>query len=91
MATVTTQNPTNPSPLVPTFPGGAKAITPADADSFATPVAVYVGVGGNVQVRPANGAAAVLFKNAVAGTTLPVQVIGVDSSNTTATDLVAVY
>lgn len=91
MATITLSNPSNESPVVPVFPGGAASITPSDADSFSVPVSVYVGVAGNVAVRPANGGAAVTFVGVPAGAVLPVRVIGVNATSTTATSLVAVY
>ena len=57
--------------------------------------ALYVGVGGNISVIMKNidGTAgnAVVFKNAVEGTFLPVIVDYVLATGTTATDLVAVY
>jgi len=79
---------------IPHRPNGAQAITPSDADTFAEPVHVYVGVAGNVSVVPAaagSAGSAVLFKGMPAGSTLPVKVWAVKSTNTTATDLVAVY
>jgi len=91
MATVATPNPSNTIDAIPAFPGAAIAVTPANADSFAQPVTIYVGVSGNVAVRPANGGGAVVFSNVSAGTVIPCRVIGVDATNTTATNLVAVY
>lgn len=67
------------------------AITPNDGNSFERAVNVYVGVTGDVSVRDASGGAAVLFKGVPAGSVLPVQVIGINASGTTATDLVAIY
>lgn len=91
MAEISCPNPSNPGPVVPVFPGGAKAITPADADTFAVPVAVYVGVTGNVAVTPANGGANVTFVGVPAGAVLPIMVRAVLSTGTTATSLVACY
>jgi len=91
MATITLSNFSNDSAIIPSFPGAAVAITPSDADSFSVPVSVYVGVTGNVAVRPANGGSAVTFVGVPAGAVLPVRVIGVNSTSTTATNLVAVY
>lgn len=91
MATINLGNPTNVSATRPAFPTGAAAITPNDNDVFSVPVSIYVGVSGNVVVRPANGAAAVTFSNALAGTVLPITAIGVNATGTTATNLVAIY
>jgi hypothetical protein len=91
MATIATPRGGRATAVTPGFPSSAMAITPADGDSFARAVNVYVGVTGDVSVRDGSGGAAVLFKNVPAGSVLPVQVIGVNSSGTTATDLVAIY
>lgn len=76
---------------VPFFPSGAKAITKSDTDTFAIPVAVYVGVTGNVVVTPANGASNVTFVGVPAGAMLPCMVTAVLSTNTTASSLVGIY
>lgn len=93
MAVVTTPNDTNDSST--DFPDGmAKAITPNDADTFASPVRVYVGGAGNVAVRPWNSGAsgaAVTFTAPAVGSMLPVRVIAVLATGTTATNLVACY
>lgn len=75
---------------IPAFPGGAKAITPSDADTFVKPVAVYVGTAGDVAVRPANGDVAVTFVGVPAGSMVPVMVSAVLSTGTTASNLVGV-
>lgn len=70
--------------------GGAAAVTPSDS----TPVncrALYIGVAGNVAVVPARGGSAVTFVGVQAGTTLPVQCSKVMSTNTTATNIVALF
>lgn len=65
------------------------AITPSDTvDEDEAFRGIYVGVGGDVVVAPIDGSAAVTFKNAGAGTVLPVRGVRVNSTNTTATDLV---
>lgn len=65
------------------------AITPSDsADETEAFRGIYVGVGGDVAVAPLDGSAAVVFKNAGAGTTIPVRGVRVNSTSTTATDLV---
>lgn len=73
------------------FPGAALAITPHDTNVFERPVAVYVGVAGDVVIRPANGGSAVTFKGMAAGSVVPCMAIGVNSTSTTATNLVAIY
>ncbi len=53
--------------------------------------AIYVGTAGNLALAPSVGATAVLFKNLNAGTVLPVELKSgtINSTNTTAADLVA--
>ncbi len=76
---------------IPFFPSGAKAITKSDTDTFAIPVALYVGVTGNVVVTPANGVTDVTFTGVPAGAMLPVMVKAVKSTSTTASGFVAIY
>lgn len=52
--------------------------------------AIYVGVGGNIQVIRPDGTQ-VAFLGAVAGSIIPVRSIRVELTATTATDLVALY
>lgn len=67
------------------------AITPSDATNFPFTVrGIYVGVTGDIVAVNAGGGA-ILFKNAVQGTILPVKAIRVNSSSTTATTLVGLY
>lgn len=75
----------------PVFPSGAKAITKSDTDTFDHPVAIYVGVTGDVAVMPSNGSAAVTFAAVPAGAMVPCMVVAVKSTGTTASSLVAVY
>lgn len=72
-------------------------ITPSDAsvDSFQIPTrGIYVGATGDVvcvpKTRTGEGAA-VLFKSVPAGTVLPISATRVNSTNTTATLLVALF
>lgn len=51
--------------------------------------AIYVGVGGDISIV-CNGIT-VVYKNAVAGSVIPVNSTNVTTTNTTATDLVALY
>ena len=68
--------------------GAAFAITPSDTVDFTRPArGIYIGVSGDVVViTPEN--TAVTFKNAAAGSVLPVEAIRVNATLTTATDLV---
>lgn len=84
---------TNYSPTFPMFPGGAVAVTPNDSFNLANPSVIYVGSvsgGSAVKVTTAQGDA-VTFTGLNAGTVIPVQVIRVWSTGTTATSLMAIY
>jgi hypothetical protein len=81
---------TNYSPTFPMFPGGARTVTPSDTVNLTYPSVIYVGVAGNVQVTTAQGDQ-VIFVGAAAGQVLPVQVIRVWSTSTTATTMLAIY
>lgn len=69
----------------------AVAITKHDSTNFPDGQCrgIYVGVGGDV-VAIVDGAA-ITFKNAPSGAILPVQATRVNATNTTATDMVALY
>jgi len=81
---------TNYSPTFPMYPGGATAITTSDTTLLATPSVVYVGSGGSVKVTTAQGDD-VTFVGLLSGAIIPVQVIRVWATGTTATSLVRVY
>lgn len=81
---------TNYSPTFPMFPAGAEAVTPNDSVNLANPSVIYVGVAGNVQVTTANGDI-VTFTAVPGGSVIPVQVIRVWATSTTATSLVRIY
>ena len=91
-------NPTHPSPTFPQFPGGAFAVTTSNTVNFTNPsnaavpitAVIYVGTAGNVQVQTAQNET-VIFSNVLAGTVIPLQVVRVWTTNTTATNLVAIY
>lgn len=97
-------NPTHPSPTFPQYPGGAFAIgssgqnAKSDTVNFTNPsnssqpitAVIYVGGVGNVQVQTAQNET-VVFNGLNAGTVIPLQVVRVWSTNTTATNLVAIY
>lgn len=51
--------------------------------------AIYVGVAGDISVQTAVGAR--VFKNAVAGSIIPINALKVNASGTTATNLLALY
>lgn len=74
----------NPSTL-------AVAVTPSDSTSFTQGPcrALYVGVAGNVSVL--SGGAAVVFVGVQAGSILPVETARVNSTATTATNIVALF
>lgn len=61
-----------------------------DQDFSNTARGLYVGTGGNVSVNDAYGTA-VIYKNVPDGTILPIQCSRVNSTGTTATDLVVWY
>jgi hypothetical protein len=64
------------------------ACTPSDTKTFAES-ALYVGRGGNVKVTGAGGGTVVL-KNVASGTFLPITVIAVFDTLTTATDIILI-
>lgn len=67
----------------------AFAITPHDSTNFSEMVrGIYVGVSGNIVAVMKDGETAVTFSNVAASTILPVRCIRVNSTNTTATNLV---
>jgi len=81
---------TNYSPTFPMYPGGAVAITPSNTVNLANPAVIYAGVAGDVRVLTAQGDD-VTFVGVLAGTVIPVQVIRVFATSTTATSLVGIY
>lgn len=70
----------------------AAAVTPNDsADLSNVAVALYVGGSGDVSVDTVGGQESVVFSGVSAGTVLPVRVKRVNSTSTTATDIVALW
>jgi hypothetical protein len=70
----------------------AFAVTPNDAADLAfTSRGIWVGGAGNIAVILLNDSSAVTFVGLAAGTFLPLGVKRVMSTNTTATNIVAVY
>ena len=81
---------TNYSPTFPQYPAGAFAITTSDTVNLQNVAIVYVGGAGNIKVTTANGDV-VTFNGLNAGTVLPVQVLRVWATGTTATTLIGIY
>lgn len=52
---------------------------------------IYIGVTGDVSVNMVGVGSAVVFKNAAAGSVLPIQALKVNTSGTTATNLLVLY
>lgn len=70
----------------------AVAITPSDSTDINGGQlcrGIYVGTAGNIACVV--GGATVVFKNAAAGSIIPIRVARVNSTSTTATDLVALF
>ena len=64
------------------------AVTPSDSTTFDAPQAIYVGVGGDVELRLIGDSTVVVYKNVPSGSWLPVLADRVYATNTTATDIV---
>ena len=70
----------------------AFGITPHATNVFANPTrGLFVGVGGDVNVRMAGSQSDHVFKNVPSGTTLVIEVDRVYVANTTATDMIGLY
>lgn len=68
----------------------AAAVTPNDSTDIRPTRGLYVGGAGNIKVDMALGNV-VTFTGVLAGSILPVQVVKVYSTDTTATNIVALY
>lgn len=66
------------------------AVTPHDTTNFPPCRALYVGTGGNLVAVDLNGTA-VTFVTVQSGSVLPIQCRRVNSTNTTASNIVALY
>jgi hypothetical protein len=67
------------------------AVTPHDSTDLTTVSrAIWVGTGGNVVAVTASGSP-VTFNNVPDGTLLPIRVSRINSTNTTASDIVALW
>lgn len=77
--------------MIPGMYAQAVAVTPSDTVNFARGLcrAIYVGGAGNF-VAIVDGAA-ITFNGALAGNIYPIQATRINSTNTTATNLVALY
>lgn len=69
------------------------AVIPSDSTNYATGPArgLYVGVAGDVAIVACQTGGAVVYKNAAAGSIIPIWHTRVNSTSTTATNLVALY
>lgn len=68
------------------------SVTPSDSEELAYLTrALYVGVGGNLSVKLRDDSAAVVFVGVAEGTILPLQVKQVMATNTTATNIIALW
>lgn len=75
----------------PSTASGAFAVTPSDTVNFTIPArALWVGGAGNVAVVT-NAGTAVTFVGAAAGTLIPCECVRVNSTDTTATSIVALH
>ena len=81
---------TNYSPTFPMFPGGATTFTNSDTEYLPTPSVIYVGGTGNVKVTTAQGDDTI-FLGLQPGQVIPVQVIRVWATGTTAINLLRIY
>jgi len=81
---------TNYSPTFPMYPGDAAAVTTSDTVNLTTPAIIWVGGAGNVKVTTAQGTD-VTFTGVLSGAILPVQVLRVWSTGTTATNMVGIF
>jgi len=68
-------------------------VTPADGVEIGAflPRAIYVGVGGDINMRLEGDEAPVLFKGVQDGSLLPVKARMIYSTSTTATNIVAIF
>ena len=67
------------------------AVTPSDATDLTGARALFVGGAGNLALMAVGDTAAVTLTGVLAGSIIPVRVSRVMSTNTTATNIVALY
>lgn len=70
---------------------GAIAITPTDGNVFQYPVRVWVGGAGTITVLPAANPGTPVTMTVAANTYVPLYVVNVNATGTTATLLVGIY
>lgn len=68
---------------------GAASVTPSDSAEIAITRSLYIGTGGNLKVTMADGQD--ITFTAVSEGIFPIQVIKVFSTNTTASNIIALY
>lgn len=69
----------------------ASAVTPSDSTDLTNPArALYIGTAGNVTLVTIGGSV-ITFSNVQSGSVLPVRTTRVNSTSTTATNIVALY
>jgi len=74
------------------FPANAEPVTPSDTeDLFNVARGIWVGGAGDIKVDLETGGTAIVFSNVPSGTILPIRVKRVYATDTTATNLVALY
>lgn len=81
---------TNFSPTFPMFPGDAAAVTTSDTNNLREPSVLYSGSGGAIRVLTAEGSD-VTFSALQPGAILPVRVIRVYATGTTATNIIRIF
>ena len=81
---------TNYSPTFPAFPGDAAAVTTSDTVNLREPSVLFTGSGGTIRVLTVEGSD-VTFTNLQPGSVLPLRVIRVYASTTTATNIVRIF
>lgn len=70
----------------------AAAVTPHDSTNLSQAArALYIGVGGNIVCVMQGDGAAVTFSNVKSGSILPISVLRVNATNTTASSILALY
>jgi len=69
----------------------AAAVTPSDSTRLVATRALYIGGAGNVTVEMAGDLQTVLFSGLTAGMVLPIRVLRVLATGTTATLITAMY
>jgi hypothetical protein len=72
------------------IPEKAVAVTPSDTTLLDAGV-LFVGVGGDIVARPVGNADTVTFKNVPDGSFLPIRVVQVYTTLTTATNMLICY